>query len=421
MAVLAKAGRFADTGRIVLVPVLLLFAAVLTAAVMAYGTHPAWAQFPHGLEFILLARRLQWPLVAVSLLLCLALLGLVIAGRRRAWWLIGLGPVLALFVHRFATDPANRFHCVETPPFALASEARHVADDDWVVALQFEDVHYAYPYAALFEAPVVIHADHDKRVALLWSAYANRAVAVRVGRELRAADLEVVSMPANALLVYNGRIGRFVNGVTGRTPEGARPDGFREPLVSVTKTTWRAWRERHPDGKVMLPVGRAYATSPRGPIVPAYPLPAPLGPAAAGAGFVLVGARQPLAIPGTTVTAAPLDVTADGVPALVFRDPADGTVRAYERRVDGVPPQFRANPDRGRRPKAMFIDDYAGAGWSAHGVAVDGPKGVRGKRLPRLAVDEGLHLGVMRHAYPEISVWGQQVGAPAPATQPTGD
>src|SRR5215204_4712925 len=105
---------------------------------MAYGTHPAWAQFPNGLEFILVARRLQWPMVALALILCLVLLALVISGRRRAWWLIGLGPVLALFVHRFARDPVNQFACVENPPFVLASEAKHLADNDWVVALQFE-------------------------------------------------------------------------------------------------------------------------------------------------------------------------------------------------------------------------------------------------------------------------------------------
>lgn len=398
-------------------PVLLLSFALVAAAVAAYGTHPTWAQYPNGLDFILLARRLQWPMVAVALILCLALLALVVAGRRRAWWLIGLGPVLALFVHRFASDPANRFVCVEDPPFVSVSAARHLADTDWVVALQFEDGHYAYPYAALFEAPVVIHAEHDRRVAVMWSAFANRAVAVQVGRDLRAADLEVVSMPGNVLLLYNRRLGEFVNGVTGRTPQGAKPDGFGEPLATVTKSTWRAWRERHPDGKVLMPVGRKYTSAPRAPLRPAYPLPASYGPLL-GPRFVLVGVKQPLAIPAPSVTAEPLNVTADGVAALVFRDPGDGAVRAFERRVDDAPAQFRANSQRRRHPNALFIDDHAGASWDAQGVAVDGPAALRGKRLSPVAVDDDLHFGVMAYAYRGLSRLGDMPDAPtAPRSQ----
>jgi hypothetical protein len=406
----------ADTLETVLLPVLLLSFALLAAAVMAYGTHPAWAQFPNGLEFILVARRLQWPMVALALLLCLALLALVISGRRRAWWLIGLGPVLALFVHRFATDPAGRFVCVEGPPFAVASEARHLGDDDWVVALQWQDAHYAFPFAALFEAPLVIHAEHDKRVAVMWSAYANRAVAVPVTRELRAADLEVVGTPANMLILYNGRVGQFINGVTGRTPHGEKPAGVGEPLVGVSKTTWAAWRDQHPDGRVMLPVGPNYASAPRVPIRPAFPLPAGYD-VPAPEKFFMVGSTRPLAVPASGLTAEPLNVTADGVAALVFRDPNDGAVRAFERRVDDVPPVFRANGDRSRG-KALFVDDYSGAGWNAQGVAVDGPAEIRGRRLPRMAVDGDLHLGVMTLAFGGLASPGDPGPAPAPASRP---
>lgn len=402
--------------RQVLIPVLLLLCAVLTAAVMAYGTHPAWAQFPGGLEFILLARRAQWPLAAVALIFCLALLALVIAGRRRAWWLMGLGPVLALFVHRFASDPANQYQCIENPPFVLASDARHVEDEDWVVTLQFADGHYAYPFAALFDAPVVIHAEHDKRVAVLWSAFANRAMAVPVGREFRAADLEVVGTPANMLIVYNGRLGQFINGVTGRTTGGQKPDGVGDPLAAVAKTTWETWRKLHPDGKVLMPVGPNYAVAPRVPIRPAYPLPSAYR--SPGDKFLLVGATQPLAIPASKVTADPLNVTADGMAALVFRDPAGGAVRAFERRVEDVPPLFRRNPKPRLRPKALLVDDYANAGWNADGAAVDGPAEIRGKRLGRLPIDGDLHLGILTFAYRGLSMYEEENAAPASVAPP---
>jgi hypothetical protein len=316
----------------VLLPVSLLTSATLAAAVMAYGTHAAWAQFSYGFEFILVARRLQWPLGALSIVLCLAVLGLVIAGRRRAWWLIGLAPVLALFIHRFASDSSNRFHVVEDPPFVSAQEAaKFVGDADWVVGLRFGDHDYAYPYAALFETPVVIHAEHDRRLAVMWSAYANRALAVEIGRDLRGADLDVVSMPANALLLYNRRIGQFINGLTGLTPAGGTPDGVRS-AVPLVKTTWKAWRDARPATKVLALAGPGHATAPRAPIRPTLPMPKrPAGPDLE-ARVVLVGVKEPAAFLAEAVTAEPLNLTADGAPALVFRNPGDGTVRAFDRR-----------------------------------------------------------------------------------------
>src|SRR5947209_175601 len=76
------------------VPLVLIVLATVAAAVLAYGTDPTWAQFSHGIDVILWSRRLQWPLIVVALLLCLALLALVIAAKRRAWWLVALLPIL---------------------------------------------------------------------------------------------------------------------------------------------------------------------------------------------------------------------------------------------------------------------------------------------------------------------------------------
>src|SRR5687768_5152856 len=75
------AGRGHRVG--VLLPIGLLLLAALPAAVVAYGTDPSWARVAAGLDVILLSRRLQWPMVALSLAACVALIGLVIAGRRR--------------------------------------------------------------------------------------------------------------------------------------------------------------------------------------------------------------------------------------------------------------------------------------------------------------------------------------------------
>jgi hypothetical protein len=392
-----------DNDRTVLLPVVLLLFATLAAAVMAYGTHPAWAQFEHGFQFILISRRLQWPMVTLSLVLCLVLLGLVIAGRKRAWWLIGLGPILALFVHRFPSDRVNPLHVIENPTFAAAADAKFVADDDWVVALRFADQDYAYPYAALYETPVVIHAEHDKRLAVLWSAYANRVIAVEVGRDLRGPDLEVVSTPANALLVYNKRLGQFINGVTARTPDGAKPDGFRDAVPSV-KTTWKAWRTRHPETKVLTPAGRSPAaqSAPRGPILPTYPLRPSASDVPTGVRVTLVEAKVPIALSAEHITAKPVNTGSDG-PVLVFRDPADGGVRAFQRQVEDLRPRFRANTDPKRKGVA-YIDADTGAGWNTAGEVVDGPREMRGKRLLQIPADDHLDWRVLKCWYPNLEI-----------------
>src|SRR5688572_5841284 len=146
----------------VFVPVLLIALATLSAGLMAYGTHPDWAQYDVGLSLIMATRRLQWPLAAVSIIFCLVVCATVISGARRAWWLIGLAPVLALFVHRFATSPLNQFAINGDPQFVTAAESTFVRDEDYVVALVFEDQAYAYPYAALWNEPVVVQQNHDK-------------------------------------------------------------------------------------------------------------------------------------------------------------------------------------------------------------------------------------------------------------------
>ena len=45
----------------------LLTLATVLAAVVAYGTHPAWAQYQHGLTVIEWSRVAQWPALFLSL------------------------------------------------------------------------------------------------------------------------------------------------------------------------------------------------------------------------------------------------------------------------------------------------------------------------------------------------------------------
>ena len=385
-------------------PLALILTATLSAAVVAYGTHPAWAQYSVGLDFILLSRRLQWPLLIVAVALSLVLVGLVTAGRRKAWWLIGLAPILVLFVHRFATDPNGSLAVTDTATFVEAEKANFVSDADFVVGVQFEGADYAFPFASLYETPAVISAEHDKRFILMWSAFANRAVVTSIGRDLKARDLEVVSTPANALLLYNSRLGQFINGLTGVKPDGAKPTGFGAPLPAV-KTTWAQWRAAHPETRVMRPREGPDGSGPTQPLRPIWPMPRASGDLPVETPVVVVGGNEPSAVPSASVTAAPFNTRADGKAVFVFRDPRTGIVRAYDRQLDDadLTPVFRANTDP-RRAGAAFVDADTGTGWSLDGIAVTGKKEYRGRRLASVRAEDGLYWGVMKHWYPELSM-----------------
>lgn len=391
-----------------ILPLLLLAAAVLAAALATYGTNPAWVDVSHGhsgLQLILWSRRMEWPLVAVALVMSVGLIALVISGRRRAWWLVGLTPVLVLFLHRFQADRARSGDVAEDPKFVEAARATALADDDWVVGLTFGDVAYAYPYAALFRSPVVLQADHDRRMVLLWSAYANRVVAFQARGEWRGRDLEVVSTPADAPVLYNGRTGQFVNAVTGLTSDGQKPVGLGN-AIPVTKTTWRQWRQSHPGGRVWA----AGLSGPGRPILPkmaAATAPQGVQPAVGGerrTRVTVIGTTRPAVVDVETIGTAPINLRADGEPVLVFR-PAPGLpARAFGRRFgDDIRSRFEAKRDA-RNPDVVFRDVDTATLWNANGLAVGGNPQFRGKRLASVAVDEGVDWGVLKYWQPGLEL-----------------
>src|SRR5690606_2360284 len=132
------------------------------------------------------------------------------------------------------------------------------------------------PLALLYTRPVIVQQDHDQRMMLMWSAFANRARAVRIDRELRARDLEIVSMPANALLLYNRRVGQFINGLTVQTRKGERPTGVGEP-IETRKLRWEQWRTLHPQTRVLRPPTPDRLDHPGSPVLPYYDLPRHIG------------------------------------------------------------------------------------------------------------------------------------------------
>ncbi len=388
-----------------ILPVAIICLATICAAIVAYGVHPDIAQFHHGIDMILLARRFQWPMAALSLILCLVLIALAVSGRRRAWFLIGLGPVLALFAHHF--KPSARIAAIEeNPAFVSADEAQFLRDDDFVVGIRIGDTAFAYPYAELFDRPVIIQADREKKTVLIWSAYANRAVACNVSRELRGRDLEVVSTPANSPLIYNTRLGEFIFGVTGLTRKGSRPTGFETP-IATSKMIWSDWRRENPGTRVLAPPPPGMrAGAPTRPVLPAYPMPRMDLDRPAQLRIALFGQSKPVAIDSDSIAQVPLNFSVDGIPLVVFRLGSGEPVRAFDRRLpNDLRPRFDLNRAQGRHHGVgMFVDGDTGSTWNADGVWVDGLKSLKGQKLSRFPVEDDLYWGVMKFWMPDLTL-----------------
>lgn len=388
--------------------VLALLLATLAAAVLAYGTDPYWARFRHGLGLILFTHRMQWVLATVSLLMCVAVIAMIIAGRRRAWWLISLGPILALFVHRFVANPMREFAIVENPTGLKASEATFLRDADYVVGVQFGDTAYAYPFAALYSTPVVIQATHDQRFMLIWSAFANRAVAIKIDREIKAGELSIVSMPVNTLLLYNARGGQFINGVTGETTRKERPIGFHA-LVETHKMMWKQWAALHPKTLVMPP--RDGNVEPSRPVIPQYEVPGP-STRPVETQVVFAPTTRPIAVP-VEATQDIANVSAGETQLLLVRDREAGTLRAFDRRVqEDLFPFFRRKRDP-KRPAVAFEDKDSGTEWSADGKGIEGT--FKGQQLRSVKVEDAVYWGVLKYWYPDVE-WV----VPAPGSDEAG-
>jgi hypothetical protein len=365
---------------------------------MSYGTDPRWVeQGAWGLGVIVVSRRLQWPLIALSLTLCLALLALVISGKRRVWWLIALAPVMALFVHRFITAPANRYAVLDEPVMVAAGDAKQVRDEDYVVGVLFNEQPYAYPYAAPYGAPVIVQSDRERRMLLIWSGCANAAAAMEVSRDLKARDLDIVCDPADTLLIYNSRTGQFIVGLTGNTPRGERPVAVEKMLLS-TKQTWKQWRAAHPDTRVLAPPGR-------GPTVPLVPHLAAVNAKLAVAIVAQGGAS--LAIRADDIGASPLNVKVADTPLVIFRDRVTGQVCAFDRRLEpDLIPQFKLPRDAKQREKGVaIVDSDTSTGWTARGVAIDGTKEWRGKKLTPVDIREDIYLGPAQFWYRDLKLY----------------
>jgi hypothetical protein len=94
------------------------------------------------------------------------------------------------------------------------------------------------------------------------------------------------------------------------------------------------------------------------------------------------------------------------VPAVVFDEGAGGAVRAFDRRIEAdLIPRFKRPRDAKQIAKGVALTDSdTGIGWSAAGVAIDGPQQSRGVKLKPVEVRADVYLGPARFWYPGLLV-----------------
>jgi hypothetical protein len=385
----------------IILPILLVMVALLSAAAVAWGTNPDWARYERGLDWIMTARRLQWPLATLSILCCVTLIALAIGGKRRAWWLLALAPVVFLFYQRFSGEAFHTMTVLDQPHFITPDQATFLKDDSRVVGLVFEGVPYAYPQASLHRSPVVVHADADKRLMLMWNPYASRAVAYAVEHTIKPREIDIVSMPANAMLLYNARIGQFINAFTGLTPDGERPSGFLAP-VDAYKSSWGHWRKAYPQTRVLAaPLWTGEEPQQRFAHRPVK-MEAPRSRVA------LLATTRPVAFTAEQVGADVINLTAGKANLLLIRDKA-GRLRAFDRSVKGdLFPMFQRRTIP-RKPDVALVDSDTQSLWSLDGRCLDGF--AKGENLRPVNIEQDLPLGVLASYYPDLEL----VAVPGPA------
>jgi hypothetical protein len=269
----------------------------------------------------------------------------------------------------------------------------------------------------MYHTPLVVLQDRSGPLVVVWSAYANRALAVAGSREVRARDLEIVSSPVDAVILYNSRLGQFINGITGLTPQGAVPTGFEKPL-QTWKMSWADWKTLHPATLVMAPYEPTLAPAPTDVVAPRYAVPNSDGTRR----VCVVATTQPIALPTEAITDKPLNLTAGQTPVVLVR--VNGVVRAFRRQVqEDLRPRFYQTADA-KHPAVVWTDDDTTAGWSVDGLAVEGPAGIKGTKLVPVPVEDDLDWAVEKFWMPDLvleTAADLKAAVDFPATKPAVD
>jgi hypothetical protein len=140
---------------------------------------------------------------------------------------------------------------IDDPKYVTVAEARHVDDDDIVLALSLKGQHRAWPTRILDQHEIVNDIIAEIPIAITWCPLCGSAVGVVREIDGHITEFGVSGLLYNSDLVfYDRKTETLWDQIEAKGIVGPLTDARLE-LVPVTMTRWNRWKTAHPDTLVL--------------------------------------------------------------------------------------------------------------------------------------------------------------------------
>lgn len=317
---------------------------------------------------------------------------------------------------------------IDDPQFESAtSAAAHLKPDERVIGVVINGDARAYPINILSSHEIVNDVVGGEPVAVTWCPLCYSALVF--SRNVEGAETPLTfgvsgKLLYNTLVMFDRESNSLWSQLYGGGIEG-RWAGVGLRAFPSIHTDWATWYRQNPESQVLSKEKTrvqfqrgTYAKAPRSsyyvdPYASYYVTPSEgvinrniprdddsLQPKKRVLGVRTAGSAR--AYPYNVLRKQPLiNDEIDGVPVVVWFDPASQTGRAFERTVNGQVLMFAGDPQN----PAMITDENTGSRWNAlTGEAIAGS--LAGERLSALVVTPAFEFGWFDY-FPESSIYGE--------------
>lgn len=161
--------------------------------------------------------------------------------------------------------PRDGIPAIDEPKFVDADEANYLADDDRVLGMSRHGITKAYPIRILNYHEIVNDKFSDEAVVVSFCPLCGTGMAfsAKVGGRIHRFGVSGLLYNSDVLL-YDRETESLWSQIMRKAISGEMKGTTLDQLV-LTHTTWRDWRERHPDTRVLsIETGHArdYSRSP---------------------------------------------------------------------------------------------------------------------------------------------------------------
>lgn len=140
---------------------------------------------------------------------------------------------------------------IDKPKFIAAEAATYLDAEDLVLALNHKGVRRAYPTRILNYHEIVNDTVAGDPIAITWCPLCGSGVAFRRELDGKPVEFGVSGLLHNSdLILYDRNSSSLWQQITARAFAGKRR-GQTLSTVPLTMTTWREWRQQHPDTQVL--------------------------------------------------------------------------------------------------------------------------------------------------------------------------